>query len=95
MQNQLAQHADLLSMTIADNHANLTIYLLSCARITLTGAKNASSLVKTARVRQSQCMYGCVLCQEARGDPVVLGNPAIALLGGAAGPANGSPSHPT
>ena len=32
-------------------------------------------------------MYGCFLCQEAPGDPVVLGNPAIALLGGAAGPA--------
>ena len=52
MQNQLAQRAGLLSMTIAVNHAHLTIYQLSCARITLTGAKNAACLVKTARVRQ-------------------------------------------
>ena len=43
--------------------------------------------VKTARVRQSLCMYGCFLCQEAPVDPVVLGIPAIALLGGAAVPA--------
>ena len=38
-------------------------------------------------------MYGCFLFQEAPGDPVVLGIPAVALLGGAAGPAIGSPSH--
>ena len=53
MQNQLAQRAGLLSMTIAVNHAHLTIYQLLCARITLTGAINAACLVKTARVRQS------------------------------------------
>ena len=53
MQNQLAQRAGLLSMTIAVNHAHLTIYQMSCARITLAGAKNAACLVKTARVRQS------------------------------------------
>ena len=39
-------------------------------------------------------MYGCFLCQEASGDPVVLGIPAIALLGGATGPAIDSPSYP-
>ena len=46
MQNQLAQRDRLLSMTIAVNHAHLMIYQLSCAKITLTGEKNAASLVK-------------------------------------------------
>ena len=51
--NQLAQRAGLLSMTSEVSHAHLTIYQLPFARITLTGAKNAALLVKTAFMRQS------------------------------------------
>lgn len=93
-QNQLRLLTRLLSIANAVSHAHLMIYQQLCARITLTRAENAASLVKTACVGLSKCVCACFSHQEGVGDPVVQEFQAVAHYTGL-WPSLGQPTtHP-
>lgn len=93
-QNQYRPLTRLLSIASAVSHAHLTIYQLQCDRITLTSAKKAASLVKTACVGLSKCVCGYFSYQDGLRDLVVQAFDTVAKYTGLR-PSLGRPTtHP-